>query len=281
MGLDVQQFKDPQKLKAFLTAHHESLKFWGGFLAVVFLLFFFFSDGDFSFLLTLSSLVGMFAFLVVVLQIEGDKSVKGVSLKMMECYMCVCMGRLCAIVPFEGYLPYDRSGDWLYQLIEALTCCLAGSIVYMVRVRYQSTYDPAIDTLNNVWLIIPSALLALLFHPSLNAFMPSDIAWAFALYLEAVAVLPQLFMFQKAGQVEKWTAHFLAAQAFSKLISFIFWVSSYSELSDPEHTLKSFVGNWVMAMQLAQICVMGDFIYHYVRCLRQGIPISLLLSENV
>merc|ERR1719238_751989 len=136
--------------------------------------------------------------------------------------------------------------------------------------------------MNLLLLIVPSAFLALLFHPSLNAFMPSDIAWAFALYLESVAVLPQLFMFQKAGQVQKWTAHFLAAQAFAKLISFIFWVSSYNELSDPEHALKSFVGNWVMAMQLVQICVMGDFIYHYVRCIRQGIPISMLLhAENV
>ena len=36
-------------------------------------------------------------------------------------------------------------------------------------------------------------------------FMPSDMAWAFALYLESVASLPQLFMFQKEKEVMKWT----------------------------------------------------------------------------
>lgn len=274
--------RDPEKAKAFLMSHQETVNCWGGFVALVLLVFFFFSNGDFSFLLTLSSLVGMFAFLVVVMKVESEKTAKGVSLKMMECYMCVCLGRLCAIVPFEGYLPFDSSGDWLYQLVEVITFCLAGSIVYMCRFRYQGSYDPSCDTLNHFYLIAPCAVFALLFHPSLNAFMPSDIAWAFALYLESVAVLPQLFMFQRAGQVEPWTAHFLAAQAVAKLISFIFWATSYTELSDPDHPLKSHVGNWVMLMQLVQICVMGDFIYHYVRCLKQGIPISLLLhAENV
>ena len=55
--------------------------------------------------------------------------------------------------------------------------------------------------INDRYLIVPAAVLALIFHPSLNAFMPSDACWAFALYLESVASLPQIFMFQREGQV--------------------------------------------------------------------------------
>jgi len=276
--------KDPEKMKRFLinSMKGEAFKYWASFTGLVVLLFWFFSSGDFSFLLTLSSLVSMFSFLMVLISCETGKSVKGVSLKMMECYLAIQLGRLCAIVPFEGYLPFDKTGDWLYQVVEALTFCLAGSIVYMCRFRYDKTHDPATDTLNHLWLMGPSAVMALIFHPTLNSFLPSDMAWAFALYLESVAVLPQLFMFQKEGQAQPFTAHFLFAQATSKVISFIFWFSSYNELSNPDHHVKAFVGNWVMAMQLIQLLIMGDFIYHYIRCIRLGVPVSqLLVVEDV
>lgn len=279
-----EKMEDPEKMKVFVMRHIKSkgAKLWGGFGLFVLGIFWFFSSGDFSFLLTLSAIVSMFSFLMVAFQLEGARSVKGVSLKMMECYVIVCSARLCAIVPFEGYLPLDKSGDWLYQVTEAASLCLAGWIVYLIRFRYASTYDPSNDTMKHLYLIIPSFVLALILHPKLNDFMPSDIAWAFALYLESVTVMPQLFMFMREGTAEGFTSHFLAAQATSKLISFSFWASSFSELANDDHVLKSFVGNWVVAMQLVQLLVMGDFIYHYLRCIRQGIPVSLLLcADNV
>jgi len=276
--------KDPEKLK-FLALKYmrtEAFKIWGGFFTFVFAVFWLFSSGDFSFLLTLSSIVSMFSFLMVAVKIETGRTVRGVSLKMMECYIAIFFGRLIAIVPFEGYLPFDKSGDWLYQSCEAFGLCLAATIVYFCRVRFASTYDPSTDTLNHLYLMLPALGVALVFHPNLNNFLPSDIAWAFALYLESVAVLCQLFMFMKEGQAQPHTSHFLAAQALAKLMSFIFWASSFSELSNPNHYIKAFVGNWVVAMQLVQLLVMGDFIYHYIRCIRKGIPVSqLLCSDNV
>jgi len=268
-------------MKRWFMAHKSSVKAWCAFLGVVVLLYWFFSDGDFSFLLTLSSLISFMSFLMVVYKIERSKSCSGVSLKMIECYVVLIFARLCSIIPFEGYLPYDRSGDWLYQTVECCSFCLAGSIVYMCRVRYKETYEPASDNLNHIFLMVPAAVLSVIFHPSLNAFMPADVAWTFALYLEAVAALPQLFMFQREGKVEPFTTHFLAGQAASKVLSFVFWVSSYSELNDHSRVLKKFVGVWVIAMQLIQLMIMGDFIYHYIRCISRGVPVQYILTENV
>merc|ERR1712151_496420 len=171
-------------------------------------------------------------------------------------------------------------GDWLYQLCEAFCLCLAGSIIYLCRVQYASTYDPTTDTFNHLWIIGPAISIALILHPHLNNFLLSDISWAFALYLESVTVLPQLFMFMKEGRAQPHTSHFLAAQALARLMSFIFWASSFSELSNPNHTIKRFVGHWVVVVQLIQLLVMGDFIYHYVRCLQKGIPVSEVLSST-
>merc|ERR1719188_1251080 len=147
-------FKNVSKTKGF--------KVWGGFLVAVITIFWVFSSGDFSFLLTLSSLVSMFSFLMVAMAIESGKTVKGVSLKMMECYILVFLCRLFAIIPFEGYLPFDKSGDWLYQACEAFGLCLSGSIVYCCRVQYARTYDPSTDNLNHLWLILPALAIALI-----------------------------------------------------------------------------------------------------------------------
>jgi hypothetical protein len=283
-GFSMDDLKDPEKMKrlVLMYAQTEAFKIWGGFALVAFFVFFMFSSGDFSFLLTLSSLVSMFSFLMVAMKIQNASSCKGVSLKMMECYLVIFFFRLCAIVPFEGYLPFDKSGDWFYQVCECLGFALAGLIVFFCRTRYASSYDPATDTFNHVYLGAGALGLSFIFHPNLNNFLPSDIAWAFALYLESVAVLCQLFMFMKEGQAQPHTSHFLAAQALAKIMSFIFWASSFSELSNPNHYIKAFVGNWVVCTQLVQLLVMGDFIYHYIRCIRKGIPVSqLLCSDNV
>lgn len=274
--------KDPEKMKLYLRQVYgtQGFKGWMGFSVTVLTIFWVFSSGDFSFLLTLSSLVSMFSFLMVAIAIQSTNSVAGVSVKMMECYIIVFFCRLCAIIPFEGYLPFDKSGDWLYQVCEAFGLCLSGSIVYCCRVQFPNTYAVETDTLNHMYLIGPTAAIALILHPHLNNFLPSDIAWAFALYLESVTVLPQLFMFMKEGKAQAHTSHFLAAQALSRLMSFIFWASSFSELSNPDHYIKKFVGNWVVGIQLLQLLVMGDFIYHYIRCIQKGIPVSDLLSST-
>lgn len=273
--------KNREKLTKWVSTHQTSVQAWTGMFLLVFVVYHLFSDGDFSFLMTLSSLISTFSFLMVLLKIESSKSCSGVSRQMLECYVLLIFARLCSIIPFEGYLPYDRSGDWLYQTLECLSLFLSAAAVYLCRVKYVSSYQSEGDTVSWLYLAGPSFVLAVLFHPSLNAFMPADVAWTFALYLEAIAVLPQLFMFQKQGKVEPFTSHFLAGQALSQAISFIFWVSSYSELNGPQNSIRSYVGLWVIGMQFLQLVLMGDFIYHYVRCVSRGLPVQFLLNENV
>jgi hypothetical protein len=273
-------FKDPEKMKLLISncSKSEAFRLWGGFAICAVTIFMVFSSGDFSFLLTLSSLVSLFSFLMVAMTISSTSNVKGVSLKMMECYLAVYACRLIAIVPYEGYLPFDKSGDWLYQTCEALALCLAGSIVYCCRVQFASTYDAQVDAFKHVWIMGPAAFMTLILHPHLNNNLPTDMSWAFALYLESVTVLPQFFMFMKEGKAQTHTSHFLAAQALSRLMSFIFWASSFSELSNPDHHIKKFVGHWVVGIQLIQLIIMGDFIYHYLRAIQKGIPVSEVIS---
>lgn len=53
-----------------------------------------------------------------------------------------------------------------------------------------------------VWLVVPALVLAVLLHPSLNNNFYTDTAWAFALYLEAVAIFPQIYLMNNIGGAE-------------------------------------------------------------------------------
>jgi len=217
MQATISNLTDSRKLRRLLENNKEAIKFWLPFAGIALLLFWLFSDWDFSLFLTTSSITSMFAFLMVCLKMETNRSSRGVSLKMFECYLVLIACRLCSIIPFEGYLPYDRSGDWLYQTVEAISLGLVGLIVFMCRKRFAASYERDSDIFKHYYLMIGCLVLALIFHPNLNAFMPADVCWTFALYLESVAVLPQLFMFQRDKRVEAFTTHFLAGQAISRV----------------------------------------------------------------
>jgi ER lumen protein retaining receptor len=52
------------------------------------------------------------------------------------------------------------------------------------------------------------AILSLLFN---YAYTPFELVWSFSIWLESVAILPQLFMLQRTGEAETITTHYLAA----------------------------------------------------------------------
>lgn len=73
---------------------------------------------------------------------------------------------------------------------------------------YRPTNDPSIDTFKIEYLIGPSIILGLIFN---YRFSLTEILWSFSIWLEAVAILPQLFMLQRTGEAETITTHYLAA----------------------------------------------------------------------
>lgn len=56
--------------------------------------------------------------------------------------------------------------------------------------------------------MVPSVILGLIFN---YEFTPIEILWSFSIFLESVAILPQLFLLQRTGEAETITTHYLAA----------------------------------------------------------------------
>ena len=67
-------------------------------------------------------------------------------------------------------------------------------------------------------------VLALLFH---YRFTIPELLWSFSIFLEAVAILPQLFLLQRTGEAETITTHYLAALGAYRALYIPNWIYRY------------------------------------------------------
>lgn len=260
---------------------------WLGFFCVSLVVFMTMSDGDFSFLLTYASLTRCFGLLLLLAKLQRTKSAAGVSVKTLHCYFFVFIGRLISITRHEGYLPYDRSGDWLYHVIECASLVATCTAIYLCTFTYSRTYEASNDTFGHLpplpaqagaaLIIVPAFVFAALLHPSLNRDWFSDTTWTYSMYLESFAILPQLFLFQKqaasCATVEKLIGHFVAAVGCSRVVEMAFWMSSFTELADRYGNRH--VGFLVLGTQIVHLIIMGDFFYFYLSSIKRGLPMQL------
>lgn len=263
---------------------------WVGFFTLSMLIYTVGSDGDFSFLLTYAACCRSFGFFILNFRMYASKSASSVSLKSLEAYLFVFSFRLVSIMRHEGYLPYDRSGDWFYHVVEFSSLAFAILATYFCAVKYAATYDAEKDAFGNfqipsqfgvAFLVAPCFLMACLLHPNLNKDFLSDMAWTFSMYLESVAIAPQLFMFTKQAEapIEVLVAHCVAALGFARVVEMAFWLWSFHELADASGS--KLVGYFVLVVQFVHVAIMGDFFYFYALSLRKGTPLQLPTASGM
>ncbi len=268
-------FADPQMISYEFKKRKKDLIFWVGGIFFILLIFFFVSSKDFSFLLVLSSIVQMLSFIIIIIKVWSFRNCSGISLNTVISYIIILLSRLSSTLFYNGYLPSDEAGDWFYQLTEIITLFSLFFLFYIISKPFKDTYNSDLDAINWKYLVLPSICLALLAHTHLNKNLITDVLWCFSMYLEAVAIFPQIYLFhQKKGQIESFTSHYVAFQGFSRIFSLIFWWQTYEELADPGYEgyslFQHYVGYLVILSQIIQIVIMIEFFYLYFKALIKG-----------
>ena len=95
-----------------------------------------FSSWKFSAILTCASVVQCLGFLLLSLKVRGSKSVAGLSGKMLVLYILHLATRLTSTSLKNGYLPMDKTGDYMYQLVDFATLLLVLQLLYCVHKTY-------------------------------------------------------------------------------------------------------------------------------------------------
>lgn len=131
---------------------------------------------------------------------------------------CLSTPNLCADI-FWTFT--DSAWNTIFKLLYLSS---SGYTLHLMLNDYRPTHDPQLDTFKVSYLLGGSGVLALLF-PIKYTFV--EILWAFSIWLESVAILPQLFMLQRTGEAETITTHYLFALGAYRALYIPNWIWRY------------------------------------------------------
>jgi len=225
----------------------------------------FFTDHIFSAMLTLSAAVQCLGFVLLRMKVRKQRNVSGISSRALQLYVVMYLARLNSTLRYNGYLPVDRSGDWVYQACDVAALAVVLSLLFDIHKTHVQSYENDKDSCDVFGFLITAFVLAILVHPELNNNKVPDVTWTFALYVESIAMVPQLYMMTKTGgEVETLASHYIACIFFARVLMLSFWWSSYVELQ-PKESEYNFPGYVVIGAQLMQVVIFGDFMWLYFR----------------
>ncbi|KAJ8616543.1 hypothetical protein MRB53_035915 [Persea americana] len=185
--------------------------------------------------------------LVLLLKIYGTKSCSGISLKTQELYIVVFIAR---------YLDLFTNCVSLYNMVMKLVFVGSSvSIVWCIRLHpiVWKSYDGDLDTFPHYFLIAGSFATAILYH---EGFLLQEVFWAFSIYLEAVAILPQLVLLQRSRNVDNLTGQYVFFLGAYRGLYLMNWIYRY--FND-----KPYIRWITWSSSFVQTALYVDFFYYY------------------
>lgn len=235
-----------------------------------------FSDKDFSAILTFAAYTQCLAFVVLSLKVHGSRSVSGISSQTLVMYVMFFVTRLTSTSLRNGYIPVDRTGDFLYQAFDGASLLLCVQLLYAVHKKYGHSYEEEHDSLPVVPLLVPCAVLGFFCHGSFNGNEFFDIVWAVSTNIETVVMVPQLWMLAKmGGKVDAVTAHFVATVVLANVMTFTWWWYCGAEL---EKRGPCPLAKVILVAQLFKLFLSADFMFYYAQAWINGT--SVVLPES-
>merc|ERR1719460_3426319 len=275
---------DPCIGKASVTSTHRYgvVFVYGVFATIAALVYHLIAEGEFSSVLTLSAIFQCLAFSLLGVQALTSDNASGISAKSLQLDALALACRLSSTTWLEGYLPADQTGDYLYQVFDALSLAMVLWLLHRVLSVQRQTYEEEEDALPAAPFALGSLLLAGLLHGDLNDRPIFDALWMCGLFVSAVAVLPQLWMMtHRRGSLPALTSHFMAVMAFSRVLSGTYMWHAHKEI-----TCEPWIGNFqhagyaILAAHAVHLLLLGDFGYFYCKNLAtSGLSAPLELSE--
>jgi len=112
--------------------------------------------------------------------------------------------------------------------------------------------------------VLPAVVLALLIN---HDFTFLEVLWTFSIYLESVAILPQLFLVSKTGEAESITSHYLFALGSYRGLYILNWIYRY--WTESSYDLIAIIAG------IVQTVLYCDFFYLYITKVLRGKKLQL------
>ena len=150
-------------------------------------------------------------------------------------------------------------------LMKILYIGSTASIIYTIKFQepIKSTYDKSQDTfLHWKYAVAPCAVLGFLTHllgSGLGNFDPIELLWTFSIYLESIAILPQLIVLQRYREVENLTGNYIFFMGAYRALYIVNWIYRANYEPNYKH-------HWVVYFcGVLQTLLYADFFYYYFK----------------
>ncbi|KAL2863451.1 ER lumen protein retaining receptor-domain-containing protein [Aspergillus lucknowensis] len=194
---------------------------------------------------------------ILLQKMKSSSSCSGLSFKSQALYLMVFVTRYLDL--FWAFT------DSLYNTtFKLLFIGSSGYIIYLMLNDYRPTRDPNTDTFKVQYLLASSATLALAFP---HDYSVSEVLWTFSIWLESVAILPQLFMLQRTGEADTITTHYLFALGLYRALYIPNWIYRY--FAEGHFQPVPVVAG------IIQTLLYSDFFYIYYTKIMKGKKFSL------
>ncbi|KAG0362665.1 ER lumen protein retaining receptor-domain-containing protein [Gamsiella multidivaricata] len=203
-----------------------------------------------------ADLMHLTSIFILLLKMQKTRSVAGISFKTQALYAAVFLTRYTDL--FTNYVSIYNTSMKIFFISSSLY------IVYLMKYKFKATNDPHQDNFRVEYILAGAGVLSLITN---YAFTVQEILWTFSVYLEAVAILPQLFMLTKTGEAKMITTHYLFALGAYRGLYLINWIYRYR---------AEYYVDWIVwiagAVQTGLYC---DFFFIYFTKVLKGVKFEL------
>ncbi|XP_026806591.1 malate dehydrogenase, cytoplasmic-like isoform X2 [Rhopalosiphum maidis] len=155
------------------------------------------------------------------------------------------------------------------SLMKIVFLTLSYITLHLMFYTFKSTYDHKNDRFRIVYLIVPSLVLSFVF---VHVYTVVEIVWTYSIYLESVAIVPQLFMVPRTSQDESFISHYLFALGSYKALYLLNWIYRYYE----EHYFDSIA---IVAGTVETVITYFGYFSIFIRPKANNGPIRVVVTD--
>lgn len=203
----------------------------------------------------------LLAIVILLLKINKSKSCSGISGKTQLLFALVFTTRYIDL--FTVYISaYNSIMKCVYLMCSYATC-------YFIYFKFKQTYNSDNDKFRIEFILVPTAGLAFLVNHHFEAI---EILWTFSIYLESIAIMPQLQMINDTGEAESITSHYLFFLGSYRALYLINWIWRYY--------YEGFYDNIAVVAGCVQTVLYIDFFYLYITKVLSGQQLKLPVAST-
>jgi ER lumen protein retaining receptor len=212
------------------------------------------------FLFVLSYVIQLIASSLLVYRIWSVRSVNGLSLDTQICFLLSGISRV--IWTMNTRIVESNALFAVLAVLELISSVSTTAVIVHLFRKFRHTTTQTVPAAMSAYVLIPLAMLvAFLVNPGKYFSFTAQTLVAYTMYVEALALVPQLWIVRKLADVETLTSHYIGLLVISRFVRMLFWLYMFSD------------GQWFLCLCIADLfhtILSADYFYLWVKKLRHG-----------